>query len=355
MFGKKIGIILAAFGLTISAEGAISNFNAVADTFINDLEVNNNAGGHTHVAIGTSGNGTTRRGLFRFDVSGIPSGSIVTSATFRIDVIKTPGFNDVNSDFDLLRLLADWTEGNKGSASTSGGGNVGSPASAGEVTWASAKHNEALWVTAGGDAETTASATTLITAVAEEFEWTSTGLVADVQHWIDSPSENFGWLLRTQSEGVARTARQFGSREGLPPRPGRLEVGILISGADSDDDGMPDTWEFQNFGHATNALRNGHADSDGVTNLDEYTADTDPNDSNSVFTVQTIVLPIPPSISVTSSSSRVYGLEYADVLASNVWNDVVTDIPGNGGVLSLRDTNNVAPFRAYRVRVGLEP
>jgi hypothetical protein len=37
--------------------------------------------------------------------------------------------------------------------------------------------------------------------------------VAEVQSFLDSPSGNFGWLLRSQSEATSATARQFGSRE----------------------------------------------------------------------------------------------------------------------------------------------
>jgi hypothetical protein len=35
----------------------------------------------------------------------------------------------------------------------------------------------------------------------------------DVQSWIDNPSSNFGWLLRSTSEASPKTARRFGSRE----------------------------------------------------------------------------------------------------------------------------------------------
>jgi hypothetical protein len=38
-------------------------------------------------------------------------------------------------------------------------------------------------------------------------------LIADVQHWVAHPEENFGWLLKAEDESPAQTARQFSSRE----------------------------------------------------------------------------------------------------------------------------------------------
>lgn len=46
---------------------------------------------------------------------------------------------------------------------------------------------------------------------------------------------------------------------------------------DTDADGMPDWWEKTHFGGTTNALASADADSDGLTNLQEYLAGTDPN------------------------------------------------------------------------------
>lgn len=53
----------------------------------------------------------------------------------------------------------------------------------------------------------------------------------------------------------------------------RWDMGIVV---DSDGDGMPDDWETFHFGNL-GVAGNGDADGDGVTNLEEYATDSNPN------------------------------------------------------------------------------
>jgi hypothetical protein len=72
-----IGLVSAA-----DAQGLTTNLPAAADAFLrgggglNDC----NAGGRAHVAAGTAGILVARRGLFRFDLTGIPPESGILSA-----------------------------------------------------------------------------------------------------------------------------------------------------------------------------------------------------------------------------------------------------------------------------------
>lgn len=63
--------------------------------------------------------------------------------------------------------------------------------------------------------------------------------------------------------------------------------------ADSDNDGIPDWWMIENFGATTgiegnNTLYWQDADGDGVTNLEEFIAGTNPNDTNSYLRITKI-------------------------------------------------------------------
>ncbi|MFA7175059.1 MAG: hypothetical protein WC340_16925, partial [Kiritimatiellia bacterium] len=88
----------------------------------------------------------------------------------------------------------------------------------------------------------------------------------------------------------------------------------------------------------------------------EYVADTDPNDTNSVFRV-IAVDPGPPVVMrfVPASTERVYTLQYTDDLGSE-WHDVPGAMGhvGAGGEDSLSDGNAPATGgRFYRMKVDL--
>jgi uncharacterized protein (TIGR03118 family) len=192
------------------AGAAVANLTAAADTFINRGSSNNNAGRTGWLDAGTDGVGGVRRGLLRFDLSSIPAGSTVTSATVQLTVTRVPGTGPVNSTFDLFRLLASWNEGTKS-------GNNGTTASTGEATWNDRMRGTASWTTPGAknDAAGSASASVAVTSADNAmYSWNGSGLVADVQLWVNNPSPNFGWLLTSRAEGSRRSVRGFASREG---------------------------------------------------------------------------------------------------------------------------------------------
>ena len=86
--------------------------------------------------------------------------------------------------------------------------------------------------------------------------------------------------------------------------------------ADSDGDGLPDDWERWFFFSRTRANSAADDDHDGVDNLDEYLAGTDPTSSNSVFRVT--VRPTADGHVVVewpSASNRLYRVDVSTNLA----------------------------------------
>ena len=88
-----------------------------------------------------------------------------------------------------------------------------------------------------------------------------------------------------------------------PPAP------ALEPAADTDSDGLPDSWEDENFGNLT-ATATADSDGDGTTNLMECLAGTDPGSAASVFRPTShaaegnLVLSVP---TVSGRSYRVWG------------------------------------------------
>src|SRR4029079_11858429 len=76
-------------------------------------------------------------------------------------------------------------------------------------------------------------------------------------------------------------------------QPGNLSVtarlGVVTSGLDNDNDGIPNDWETaNNFNPNDPADATQDTDGDGYINRDEYTAGTNPRDPNSYLQVDNI-------------------------------------------------------------------
>jgi hypothetical protein len=126
--------------------------------------------------------------------------------------------------------------------------------------------------------------------------------------------------------------------------------------ADSDGDGMPDGWEFMNFGDPTNAPPDGNADGDDMTNIEEFIADTNPKNAMSQLQIVSIKRASPAIVIFgLVSTSRVYNLEVSHDLTTNTWVDVPgqTNVPGLPGITNSLSDVNAATIGNYRIRVDL--
>ena len=150
-----------------------------------------------------------RRGVLAFDIAGsIPSGSTISSVQLGLycDKVATTTARSVG----LRRLTSDWGEGTSNTGNSQQG--RGEPPTAGDATWRHTFYPGQLWIAPGGDYAGTISASVSVGNTGF-YTWGSTsGMVADVQGWLNAPSQNFGWIV-IGDEAVVQTTKRFGTRE----------------------------------------------------------------------------------------------------------------------------------------------
>lgn len=158
---------------------------------------------------GTTAANGIRRGLVAFDVAGnLPTGARIDSVRLLLTLSGVAPGGPSSTIVELHSLLSNWGEGTSG---TSQG--QGAAATIGDATWNHNFFNTSRWTTAGGDFSPTASASLSVgNAINTQFTWTSSQLAADVQDWLDSPLNNFGWVL-INDEVRAQSVRSFYSHE----------------------------------------------------------------------------------------------------------------------------------------------
>lgn len=125
-----------------------------------------------------------------------------------------------------------------------------------------------------------------------------------------------------------------------------------ISG-DIDNDGIPDTWEYQYSGNATGVVASADNDSDGYTNYQEYRFGTNPTNALSQFEFSCLA-PADKNYAglyFTTASGRDYTVEYRISLTEGTWLPFIT-MPGSGSPLNLKDYN-IGQQRFYRVNVNM--
>ncbi|HEV8376377.1 MAG TPA: DNRLRE domain-containing protein, partial [Candidatus Polarisedimenticolia bacterium] len=155
-----------------------------------------------------------RRAVLAFDIAGsIPSGATINSVQLILYVDKVGVTTAYN--VTLSRLLAAWGEGTANTGNSQQG--RGEPPSGNDATWHHTFYATQFWSLPGGDYSLTASAAANVGNVGF-YTWGSTsGMVSDVQAWLNNPSQNFGWIVRsvetTTPSIVTQTTKRFATRE----------------------------------------------------------------------------------------------------------------------------------------------
>lgn len=104
----------------------------------------------------------------------------------------------------------------------------------------------------------------------------------------------------------------------------------IHQGGDTDGDGIPNEWEIDRFGGFDAADARGDEDGDGWTNLQEYTADTNPRDGASGFGEVAPVGAGKVRLSGWTSPNRRYELWRTESLTEPDWQVVGEGRPGTG-------------------------
>lgn len=222
-----LGLVVFGFAADLKAASAV--FSPVADATISEKNLSSPMGSEQTLEVGTTGPAAgykDSRALLRFNLAGsIPTNATVTSAALTVTLVQTaPAVT--NLWLDLRKVLRPWSES--------------------AVTWTNRLTPPAAWSAPGGapgvDFGSDVTQSNRITTTLGAYTFASNArLVADVQDWVSNPSNNWGWIMISELEGVGQTEIKFSSREGaaapslavqytIPAAPPTLAVLPPVSG-----------------------------------------------------------------------------------------------------------------------------
>ncbi|MGQ9585404.1 MAG: DNRLRE domain-containing protein [Anaerolineae bacterium] len=145
---------------------------SVEDTYLYQYDPTANYGAWWYMTLRASG---SKRPLLRFNVSGVPSNAVVTSATLRLFATGAPDPPDRSTSASVYQVRRPWAEM--------------------QATWNNATASS-TWSLGGcdglGDRDFTALTTVTLNPLNAQFDFDVTGAV---QEWVTNPGSNYGLLL----------------------------------------------------------------------------------------------------------------------------------------------------------------
>ena len=216
---KNCYFIMLFFIILLSSQKALAQLKADLaakkdNTLYEDAAgtLSNGAGEYFFVGKTNQTQNQIRRGLIAFDLAGkIPANAVIDSVKLRLVMAQQTIAGP--QPVQLLRLVADWGEGTSNASGNEGGG---ATSTTNDATWIHRFFNTSLWASPGGSFATTVSASQTVAGDGIYFWGSTPQMVADVQFWLATPANNFGWLLRG-NETTFPTAKRFATRENVTP------------------------------------------------------------------------------------------------------------------------------------------
>jgi hypothetical protein len=160
-------------------QNGLNGYTGCSDSYMSAGSPTNNYGTNTRMSVtGYADQGATnvQRGLVKFDVSSIPSGTTIARATLYLYSYQVTGSTGYYGAYALTRNFT-----------------------ANGVTWNTYDGTNA-WTTAGGDFNGTADGTSPKQSVANV--WYAFDVTSRVQQWINNPSSNYGWVIKCTDENL---------------------------------------------------------------------------------------------------------------------------------------------------------
>jgi hypothetical protein len=203
--------------------------------------------GDPGIFVGTDSNTSFKYGLMAFNVSGIPSDATITGVTLDLYIGQVAGSGGgmvVNSG--APRTISVYDESQAWGASTNAvgatsfaGHGQGSTANPGDATWSDASYNSnsslaTAW-SSGSPANVTSSSVALATTsgipgtTSAEVQWSSAGLVTEVQGWVDDPSSNNGLALVNANSSSSQSFLAFWGAQGATNAGNGLAPDLVVT------------------------------------------------------------------------------------------------------------------------------
>jgi hypothetical protein len=224
-------VIALAYLFSVQASCAvwITNLPA-ADASLMEVAPDNSNGGQPFVMAGRTQNSPRVRALYRFDLTALPTNTVVLGGILRFDCTgqSSEPMCVTNSTMGLHRMLRAWGEGTNAPTMNPG---QGAPAQPGDATWNHAFYPTNSWSASGGlsdvDFAASESSFALVSAPNVTYAFESTPEFAeDLRMWVENPALNFGWMI-IGTEDVICSAKRLNSREDANSQP-QLEIEFFV-------------------------------------------------------------------------------------------------------------------------------